>query len=104
MTRDGYPTRKELKYIRDFDILKEDPLILMKYIKERWCWHDFFTIRKKSPRLFKDRKVWGIKMITGGWSGNEDLIRALKGNKFFFLLYHKRWEAGGLWYFEIPIS
>ena len=41
-----------------------------------------------------------LELHTGGWSGNEDIIRALQRNKAFWKLLEKE-EAGGHYYFKL---
>lgn len=41
-------------------------------------------------------------MEEGGWSGNEDIIAALRESKsLFFYMLHSKWERGGHFYFEV---
>lgn len=69
--KDGYPTREELEKIRKWPY--DDPEGVLRFIGERWYWHDW----------------WGEKdglwvFATGGWSGNEDLIKALQESMVWF--------------------
>lgn len=43
-----------------------------------------------------------VKLITGGWSGNEDIIAALQDNNFFWTLYWQASVRGGLEVFKKP--
>lgn len=51
---------------------------------------------------------WGEPIIavafhTGGWSGAEDLIDAMLRN-FWINHLHTKWERGGHFYFELPVT
>jgi len=56
------------------------------------------TMEKIKHRAFG--KGYKITFITGGWSGNEDLVNAIKINPISQLCYIK-WESGGLHEFFI---
>ena len=103
MTTDGYPDEQELKYIEDFDILTQNPMDLVKYIKELWNYRDDCVTIEKLPHEYrKEEFYYKVSLVTWGWSGNEDLIKALQRNKYFFTMYHSEWHRGGLWVFELP--
>lgn len=87
-----YPSEPELKYIREFDCVKDDPFKLVKFIGEIWAYADDggFVLRKNK-----------LTLHTGGWSGNEDIIRALRDNEYFFMLFWMKSERGGHYLFEI---
>lgn len=91
MDKNGYPTEQELEYIRLFDVSKNNWEDLMGYIQAH-CWHwgkNYF---------YKDGDEWIA--ITGGWSGNEAIIAALKENAMFWMLYWKQSNRGGKYVFE----
>jgi hypothetical protein len=91
MDENGYPTEQELEYIRTFDVVDNDWEELMKYI-QRTCWEwgkDFFE---------KQGTEWIA--VTGGWSGNEDVIGALKQNVMFWMLYWEQSNRGGKHVFQ----
>jgi len=91
-----YPDDKELEEIKNWPL--EDPHGLMAYVKERWeyadtgCWRDWKS-RKNDKHVYR--------LATGGWSGNESIIGALRENYFF---WGRNWELsarGGLHIFKI---
>lgn len=87
MDADGYPTEQELEYIRSFDVINNDWEELMQHIQDN-CWH-------LGERFFyKHEKEWIA--ITGGWSGNEEIIGSLKENIMFWMLHWKESHRGGL--------
>jgi hypothetical protein len=84
-----------LKYIEEFDCLKNDMCELIRYIKSIWAYADqgYFKWNKRSRRL---------ELHTAGWSANEEIIKHLRKNRFFFTYYWMKSERGGHYYFKIP--
>lgn len=97
MSDDMYPTEEDLEYIRKFDVLKtingDDPnknfAMLMDYVRALWHWPTFFTEEGGLYRL-----------ATGGWSGNEDLLEALRENNMAHVLFWESSHRGGLVYYR----
>ena len=58
-------------------------------------------IENARDEIFREQTVKRVEFHTGGWSGAEDLIDAMLG-QFWIGHYHKRWETGGHYYFEVP--
>jgi len=84
-----YPTDEELDKIEKWP--QDDLPNLIEYVRVRWTYDDYFQENEKEYR-----------MITGGWSGNEDLIMALKENFAFWHLYWYSTTRGGLYVFKKP--
>ncbi len=91
MADQQYPTQKQLKTIRNWEIhdTKTDFPLLMEYVKELWAFG-----------------AWGwsqegeiYRISTGGWSGNEDLIDALKKNVLFWMMFWQSTVRGGHYVF-----
>jgi len=93
MTSDGYPEEHELKYIREYDLVKNNPGDLLEYIKAIWRWEDYFVIKETGKGLW-------VEIHTGGWSGHEEMIGALQ-ETLFFSLFWKMSKAGGHHYFRV---
>jgi len=94
LDENGYPDEESLKKIRDWDILKDGVSGLLDLVEENTQWADRQIERR-------GKRVIYYSYHTGGWSGNEDVIHALKGNLFFWALYWVKTERGGHYYFEI---
>ena len=88
---DGYPTEETLKNIEEFDLLTGDIYELVEYICENW-------VNGYPPKW--DRKHGTLQLSTGGWSGCESVIAALRKNKFFFMLYWHQSRVGGHYWFK----
>lgn len=87
-----YPDESDLKQIREWDAIK-DPLGLIKFI-ESICWCDAVKI--------KGKRVWNVEFHTWGWSGNEDIIRAMLSNiHLFWTIYWQKSVRGGHYYFKV---
>lgn len=92
---DEYPTTENLEFIKNFDIVKNPITDLLDYIEEIWWTPSFGFHRETSGELIN------LQLSTGGWSGNEDIIRALQDNFFFWSLYWVMSKRGGHYWFEI---
>lgn len=90
---DGYPDEASLKAIKEWDILEQGISGLLELITENTKWADR-QIHKTGKRVIH------YEYHTGGWSGNEDVIDALRGNMFWFFFWQKS-TRGGHYYFEI---
>lgn len=99
MDLEGYPEEEELELIRKWDI--KDSFGLIKYIKERWAYHDSIKETWIDDEFNKGKKLLRIEFHTCGWSGNESLIYALLDNHIFKAFCYVEWHRGGHYYFEI---
>lgn len=90
-----YPTKAELKKIREWNYLK--PMELIEYIRPYW--------KKYGNMKITGKKVINLQMSTGGWSGNESIIEALNSiNNLFFTLWWQKSERGGHYWFKIDLK
>lgn len=93
----GYPTGEALAKIAHWDWLKEKNIMdFVDFVKECWNWPDRFVVKKEKKKV-------KLYLSTGGWSGNEDIMRALRENFFWFVFWQKSIRGGHYW-FEIPMS
>ena len=87
LDEDGYPTEEALEKIENWDCKDFDGLI--NFIKDIW-WYQYGW----------DDDSMIVKMSTGGWSGNEDIIRSMKNNIMWWSLYWFSSKRGGHYVFE----
>lgn len=99
MDNEGYPEAKELQLIKDWDY--KDVFNLIEYLYERWHFGAWGFNQSWGRQSLTKKNVLNVHMSTGGWSGNESLIHALKENQFFCLLWHAQWNRGGHYKFCI---
>lgn len=88
----GYPLEEELKFIEEYDVIKNGPIGLIDHLKEIWHWDDYISF---------DEKTGILELHTGGWSGNEILIQVLE-KTFFWYFYWIENKRGGHYKFLIP--
>lgn len=92
---DGYPTEVMLDKIAkwDYNVSYKE---LMEFIKPHWQYSSFgYWIEEE---LEKSREY---HISTAGWSGNEDIIRALQENYTFWTLCWVQSRRGGHYIFEV---
>jgi hypothetical protein len=88
LDEDGYPTESLLEYVRTYPLIEKGPEELLRVLESNWYFGDWGF--EHSGDL--------LELHTGGWSGNEEMIRALKEN-FFWNLYWESSRRGGHYYF-----
>ena len=97
---DRYPTEEELKRIAGWDFKAgfED---LIDFIEDIWWNPDWgFRVYEGRESLFRNRVI-KLQLHTGGWSGNEDIIRALAENQMFWSWCFWKEYVGGHYWFQI---
>jgi len=87
--RNGYPTEATLRAIKKWP--RQDFWGLAQFVCEAWYYPDY--IKRKGRKL---------QLCTGGWSGNEDIIRALMKHFIFWSVCWQKSERGGAYWFELP--
>ena len=85
----GYPTEEELETIRNYDIINSSLDEFMELIKSIWQYPEYIK--------HQDHK-WHVSTV--GWSGNEDIICAMKRNTLFWMLYWEQSRRGGHYIFS----
>lgn len=88
LDEDGYPTDEALEFIESYDITKDDPNGLIKFIEDIWYFGDW-GFKRDGDKL---------ELHTGGWSGNESIIYSLQKN-FFWTLFWDTSQRGGHYFF-----
>lgn len=92
---DGYPTDEFIKWIENYDTIKNDPFIFIQIILDNWYHGDHgWKIQRKY------RGEWKVLISTCGWSGNEDMMMALKGNFVFWMSHYFSHQRGGHYIFK----
>ena len=87
-----YPSDIVLKEIAKWNILNQDTEKLLELIENEWEYADMGGFKKEDNIL---------ELHTFGWSGNEDIISALKSNFGFWSCFWWKSERGGHYWFEI---
>lgn len=91
---DNYPCLKDLERIAKWDILTQGIDGLLALVQENTNWADR-QIQQSGKNVI--RYVYH----TGGWSGNEDVIAALRRNFLFWSMFWEKSTKGGHYYFKI---
>lgn len=99
---DGYPSEAALEIVRIwpfhgdsrewFDFIKSSILWAPD-----WGWHE----GKESHDCDADKKVYRYNISTGGWSGNESIIREMESNSMMWHLHWVQSRRGGHYIFEL---
>ncbi len=102
--QDGYPTVEELERVRTwYRDTSTDSWTLVAYLQSIWWLPDRHVVVYRGKESLFGRHVWKLTLHTGGWSGNEDIIDALKGTMFWY--FH--WQIsrrGGHYWFNLPLK
>lgn len=99
---DGYPTEEALEIVCrwPFTLDKKE---FFEFIKSIWWRADWgWDEGEEDAEYTDDPKVYRYYISTGGWSGNESIIQAIKKNEF--LMWSITWvqsRRGGHYIFEV---
>lgn len=93
-----YPTTEYLEWIEKYDILKNGVDGLLNVLSDTWMFGDWGFKRKRSRN-----GKFTVELHTGGWSGNEEIIQALKTNRYFWFFWRMS-RVGGHYYFSFNIK
>ena len=96
---DGYPTDETLRTIREWPIKSNANIQnLLRYVQEAWRYK--FVMHTYGS----GREQW-IDVATVGWSGNEELIGALRENRTFWALcWLESRRGGGYRFLTMPLD
>lgn len=91
---ENYPSKADLQRIKKWPF--SDYKGLAVFICTIWNWGDTMAVlkRKRDGNLV-------LRLATGGWSGNEEIIATLMKTPFWFVCWQMS-QRGGLYVFEIP--
>lgn len=101
MDDEGYPTEEWLTFIEEYQPDEYLPIYdFLELLKSSWN-HSQWGF--KLHRIY--RGIRKLELHTGGWSGNESIIKAIEKNIFltYISMKYKMWETGGHYYFEIKL-
>ena len=91
---EGYPTEAELERIRTWDVRKEPLEDYLDYVRSCW-WR---------PGWGWQQTEYSLRLSTGGWSGNESIIDAMRHNSRFWSLTWETSRRGGHYHFVFGIG
>jgi hypothetical protein len=89
---DGYPTQETEETITHWPLF-DGYHSLLAYVARAWKYPDYFSNEGNDYRI-----------STGGWSGNEELISALRQNVAFWAICWQSSARGGHYVFTVPAS
>jgi hypothetical protein len=101
--QDGYPTDEEIQKIKewplDISYIEYFDFIRSCWWSADWGWHEEDTV----DELF-NKPVHRYSISTGGWSGNEDIIGAMKENAILWVMTWVQSRRGGHFIFQVQIA
>lgn len=103
LDEDGYPTEKSLDIIKNWEYTKGFGNLL-DFIYTIWAYNDagYWTVNRNLPHEYHKDKLMDVYNIsTAGWSGNENIIRALQENRIFWMSCWYQSRRGGHHIFKI---
>jgi hypothetical protein len=99
---DGYPDEASLQAIRTANLGREGGRWLAEELTKAYALIPY----GKCAITDIDNDFYGpckeIRLVTGGWSGCEELIGAILNNPALRSLYYAKWERGGAFTFVVP--
>lgn len=87
---DGYPTEETERLIANWSHL--DPVGWIEFVKQAWH-HRYGSMSSKGDFLH---------LVTGGWGGNEAIVRAMRDNHVLWSMLWESSHRGGLEVLRIP--
>lgn len=96
LDENGYPDTQSLEQIKNWDMGRDGVDGLLALIEQNTRWADRQIQRR-------GKRVISYHYSTGGWSGNESVIKALRANILFWALCWRKHTAGGHYSFRIEI-
>ena len=96
----GYPTEELLTIVRNWspDAGYDE---LLEFIKNYWRYGDCGYWSGPIPYKWFSEEGVDYDISTAGWSGNEDIIGALKDNQIFWLTCWYKSQRGGHYTFRV---
>lgn len=104
LDEDGYPTTRALQIIKLWPY--DDKKGWFDFIKDIWWATNWGWLEENEPHEYKEGKtVHRYHISTGGWSGNESIIKAMQENENHLWMF--TWvqsRRGGHYIFERQIN
>ena len=93
----GYPSDASLEIIRNWPV-ENKHRALMAFVEKLWKYPEYWNEQKTITNTHYE---FEYTISTGGWSGNEELVRALYDNTMFWVSCWTRSERGGRYVFTV---
>lgn len=106
MDDDGYPTKQAIERIVTWPY--DDLGGMLDFVESLWHWPHLATHELDHNELtlcnsaFDPGDLRWLRLATGGWSGNEELIDAMLGHPTAWALTWRLSARGGLHIFAYP--
>lgn len=100
-----YPTDAQLRRVRRWKIEQNSDFdALMTFVRSLWWSPEWgWSVDARRVREYKSGPLQRrYRVSTGGWSGNESLIDALRRNFIFWAVCWRSSRRGGHYVFEVP--
>jgi hypothetical protein len=94
-----YPTEEQLKAIEEWDYTDLEGLF--RFIQSIWWMGEDMAEISDVKKDEYGREYRMVKLVTGGWSGNEDILRALHKNYMVGMISWQSSFRGGLHIYHI---
>lgn len=95
-----YPEDKDLRRIAEWPY--NDFVSLAEFVANLWAYPNYVDKYETIDEF--DRKILRLSLSTGGWSGNEEIIGALRSNHLFYTMCFQRSERGGRHVYDISLK
>jgi len=100
LDEDGYPNKWALLCVRIWPY--NDPEGWFKFIESLWHLPEMGWSKYQVPHNWRlNKTITAYKISTGGWSGNEDIIRNMQKNAMLWSTTWFQSRRGGHYVFEV---
>ena len=96
--RDGYPTEEALDKLRKWPM--EDAVGWLEEARSLWYYPSHAKMEYRTSPFGKPEVFWTF--ATGGWSGNEEVISAMRENHILWAFTWQLSARGGYFEFSLP--
>jgi hypothetical protein len=102
-TDGDYPTEAALTRLEQWPY--QDTAGALDFVKAIWHWPDFAShdlSTHEAAILHANHDDKYLRLATGGWSGNEDIVHALESNRMIHAIAWRLHAFGGLYIYQYP--